>query len=102
MERRLKLHEELCTILGTRSVYFNPPESIKMSYPAIRYVPSAPDVKRANNGVYGITKQYEVTVIDPDPDSAIPDKILEHFKQCKWDSTYKADNLVHTVFTIYY
>ena len=36
-ERRLELHEILCTILGSRNVYFQPPESIKMNYPAIVY-----------------------------------------------------------------
>ena len=32
MDRRLKLHEELCDILGSRNVYFQPPETVKMKY----------------------------------------------------------------------
>jgi len=34
-DRRLKLHEILCGILNTRNAYFQPPESVKMNYPAI-------------------------------------------------------------------
>ena len=34
---RLALHELLCEKLGSRNVYFQPPESIKMKYPAIVY-----------------------------------------------------------------
>jgi hypothetical protein len=102
MASRLKLHEELCEILGTRNVYFQPPESIKMQYPAIRYSRSAPDVKRANNQIYSNTNKYEVTVIDEDPDSDIPDKICAHFRMCGFDRWYPADNLNHFTLTLYY
>jgi len=33
--RRIQLHEILCDVLGTRNVYFQPPESVDMNYPAI-------------------------------------------------------------------
>ena len=102
MASRLNLHEEFCEILGNRNAYFNPPESVKMNYPAIRYVPSRPDFKRANNGIYQNTNCYEVTVIDLNPDSSIPDQLLARFEYCTWNRAYKADNLNHTVFTIYY
>lgn len=102
MERRLKLHEEFYTILGTMNVYFQPPSSVKMKYPCIRYKKAKPDLKRANDKIYGKTNRYEVTVIDYDPDSNIPDKILEHFQMCSWDREYSSDNLNHTVLTLYY
>ena len=37
MKTRYELHEFLCEILGSRNVYFQPPESVKMKYPAIVY-----------------------------------------------------------------
>ena len=37
MASRLELQDTLETILESRNVYFNPPESIKMNYPAIIY-----------------------------------------------------------------
>ena len=102
MGSRLELHEEFCVILGTESVYFQPPASVQMKYPCIRYSKGAPSIKRANNGIYKNTNRYEVTVIDPDPDSEIPDKLMRHFSMCTWDRSYVANNLNHTVLTIYH
>lgn len=102
MGSRLELHEELCIILGTRYVYFQPPASVKMTYPCIRYSKGAPDIKRASNAIYKNTNRYEITVIDADPDSEIADKILAHFQMCSIDRRYTADNLHHTTLTLYY
>lgn len=102
MGSSLKLHEELCVILGTTNVYFQPPESIKMKYPCIRYSKGAPDLKRANDKIYRNTDRYEVIVIDYDPDSEIPNKLLEHFQMCSISRTYAMDNLNHTALTLYY
>lgn len=102
MASRLKLHEEFCEILGNRNGYFNPPESIKMSYPCIRYSLSDPDQKYANDKNYRKTNKYEGVIIDHDPDSVIPDKILEHFSMCKMSKPYRADGLNHFPFTLYY
>ena len=34
---RLELHALLVELLGSTNVYYEPPETLKMSYPAIRY-----------------------------------------------------------------
>jgi hypothetical protein len=99
---RLKLHEELCTLLGSRNVYYQPPTQIKMEYPCIRYSLSGIDQKHANNGNYKNTTRYEITLIDYDPDTAFLQKILEHFPMCSFDRPYAANNLNHFVFTLYY
>lgn len=102
MANRLNLHEELCEILGSRNVYFQPPASIKMSYDAIRYSLGGKDLVRANNGLYLSTNQYDGIIITRDPDTDIPDKLLSHFKMCRLGSPYVADNLNHYPFTLYY
>lgn len=102
MASRLTLHEEFCNILGTRNAYYNPPESVKLKYPAIKYSRPGMNVKRANDAIYKSMNRYEVIVIDPDPDSTIGDKILTHFPMCSFDRSYKADNLNHNVYTLYY
>ena len=102
MAERLTLHEELCTILGSRNVYFQTPESVKMSYDAIRYKLDGKDLKRANNKIYLNTNRYEGVVITRDPDTDIPDKILSHFEMCSFGRPYTADNLNHYPFTLYY
>ena len=107
MASRLKLHEEFIDVLEAKGetesrVYFRPPESKKMKYPCIRYTKAEPNVNRANNKVYGRTDKYEGVVIDYDPDSDIPDKILARFSMCSLGKPYTADNLNHFPFTLYY
>lgn len=102
MADRLELQSELEELLGSRNVYFNPPESLKMKYPCIRYSAESPDVKRANNGIYMLTRKYEGVVIDPNPDSIIAESILNTFQMCSLGSPYPADNLNHFPFTLYY
>jgi hypothetical protein len=102
MASRLKLHEALCAILESRSVYYNPPESVKFKYPCIKYSLSGIDTKRANDGAYRNTNRYQVIVIDTDPDSDIHEKILASLPMCSFDNSYVADNLYHKVLTIYY
>lgn len=101
MNRREELHEILCEALGSRNVYFQPPESIKMKYPAIVYSRDDIDNSFANNSVYMQSLAYSVTVIDSDPDSEIVDKVSK-LPRCQYDRHYKADNLNHDMFTIYY
>lgn len=100
-ERRLELHEILCTILGSRNVYFQPPESIKMNYPAIVYSLDDIDNQYANDGVYLSHRRYSVTVIDKKPDSEIVGKVSA-LPNCKFNRPYQKDNLNHYVFTLFY
>lgn len=102
MENRLDLHEQLCEILGSRNVYFQPPESFKLSYPCIVYSLSGILKLNANNRLYKSRDSYEVIVIDPDPDSVIYDRILDQFPMCRFDRSYVSDNLNHYALTLYY
>lgn len=102
MASRLILHEELCKILGSRNVYFNPPETVKMKYPAIRYSLSGVDLAHANDKIYKNTNQYSITVIDENPDSKIYVDIMKHFSMCRPSGPYLADGLNHFPLTLYY
>ena len=102
MANRLNLHEDLCKILGNKRAYFQPPASVKMSYPCIRYSLGGVNSLKADNKIYKNTNQYSVTVIDPDPDSSMYLEIINHFPMCSFDRFYVADNLNHWVLTLYY
>lgn len=102
MDNRLKLHEKLVEVLGSRFVYFQKPESIKMSYPCILYTLSNIDLKYANNKIYADKRCYQVTVVDYDPDSEIPAKMLSLLSMCRFNRFYVADNLNHWVYTLYF
>lgn len=101
MASRVDLQRELETLLGSRNVYYQPPESVKMEYPAIRYSRSDIDTKFANNLPYMHKNKYEITVIDRKPDNPVIDKLLK-LPMCTYDRHYTADNLHHDVMTLYY
>ena len=102
MADRLILQAIFEEILGSRNVYFQPPESVKMSYDAIRYELGGKDLRRANNKIYTTTNRYEGVVITSNPDTAIPDKLLASFEMCSLGRPYVADNLNHYPFTLYF
>lgn len=101
MGTRLDLHALLIEVLGSRNVYFQPPTSLKMSYPAIVYSRSVNDVRYADDNPYRIIHKYDLVLIEKNPDSAIPDK-LANLPRCKLDQCYTADNLYHYAFSIFY
>lgn len=100
MASRLTLHEIFCEILGTRNVYFQPPPSVQLQYPAIVYRRRVIDNRHANNNVYMQSPAYEATVIDFDPDSPYVEA-LSKLPYSAFDRHYEADNLNHDVFIIY-
>lgn len=102
MASRLKLHEVFCEILNNRNVYFKPPNNLIMTYPCIRYALSGVDIRCANNRLYKRYNEYEVIVIDKDPDSKIYNEVLEYFPMCSFIRSYISDNLNHTVLKLYY
>lgn len=85
---------------GDSHVYFQPPESRKMKYPAIRYSLTGYRKVYANNGTYRLIPSYEVILIDHDPDSMYAEKILQ-LSNSTFDRTYVANNLNHFVFTLH-
>lgn len=88
-------------LLESDNVYFQPPESFKLNYPCIIYERSGIRTDSANNKPYLKHKRYTVTYIDEDPDSEIPDKLLE-LEHCSFDRSFISDNLNHDVFALYF
>ena len=101
MADRLELHSVFQELLGSSNVYYQPPESIKMQYDAIRYSKKTIDSKYANDRKYSMMDCYEVMVISRLPDNPVIKKILS-LPYCSYDRHYVADNLHHDVLTIYY
>lgn len=101
MDRRLKLDQILREILGTNDVYFQPPENVKMNYPAIVYFRDDIYNQHADNLPYVQDVAYQVIVIDYDPDSEIVAKVAK-LPKCTFDRHYATNNLNHDAFTLYY
>jgi hypothetical protein len=101
MAPRSSLQELLIAILGSANVYFQPPPSVQLKYPCILYNRESVNTEYADDSPYKRTKRYQVTVIDRNPDSEIPDKV-GMLPLCSYDRFYTADNLNHDVFTLYF
>lgn len=101
MAERIELHSLLQELLGSNNVYYQPPESIKMQYDAIRYSKKTITSQYANDRKYMMRDCYELIVISRLPDNPVIKKLLE-LPYCSYDRHYIADNLNHDVLTIYY
>lgn len=101
MGTRLELQSKLENIMESRHVYFQPPESVKMEYPAIRYSLEGVRIERADNSPYYIIDMYELILISRTPAMDMVRKILQ-LPYCSIGKPYKADNLYHYPFTLYF
>lgn len=81
-------------------LYFQPPPSVQMKYPAIVYEMSGIHTRNADNRTYLSRKQYTVTAIDKDPDSGLPDE-LAAIPTARMSRFFTSDNLNHWVFSMY-
>lgn len=101
MAPRLDLQTLLEDLLGTRNVYFQPPANIELLYPCIIYKRNSANTEFADNKPYRYLKQYQITVVDQDPDSSIPDKIAA-LARCTFERHFASKNLNHDIFTLFF
>ena len=101
MANRLDLQSLLEELLGSRNVYYQPPESIKMQYPAIRFSKKNIASIHADDSKYLLRDCYDIIVISRSPDDPVIKKLLA-LPYCSYDRQYVADNLYHDSLTIYY
>jgi|SRR5689334_14483325 len=94
---------DLQTLLKTLcdNVYFQPPPSVQMSFPAIVYRRSDIKTEFADNSPYKNKKRYQVTVIDKNPDSDVPDKVLA-LPSCSYNRFFTAEGLNHDVYDLFF
>ena len=98
---RLDLQSKLEELLGSRNVYYQPPEATKMEYPAIRYSKSPDIVRHASDMVYLSFNRYEIIVISKKPDHEVIE-ILRDMPYCSHDRHYVSSGLHHDVLTLYF
>lgn len=72
-----------------------------MEYPCIVYHRDYAETLFAGNLPYRNSKRYQVTVIDRNPDSPVPDKVAK-LAMCTFDRYYAADGLNHDTFKLFF
>lgn len=98
---RVDFHATLEKAAGNTNVYFQPPSTVKMKYPAIVYERGNIQNSFADDLVYVQAISYKVTVMDKNPDSEIVKRISQ-LPTARFVQHFTADNLNHDVFIIFY
>ena len=101
MDDQQKLQSILEDLLGSRNVYFQPPENLKMDYPAIKYSIGKIDNRYADNSKYSNFTRYDVIVIDRLPNNEVIQKIL-HLPYSSFDRHYIANGYNHDSIILYF
>lgn len=102
MGTRQELQVELRTLLPGKNVYFEPPESLKMVYPCVRYRYSNGYTRFAADRPYNFSNRYELVYITDDATDTTHELIAMHFPLCTLDRVFTQNNLRHFVFSLYY
>jgi len=101
MKNRLELRDILQEVLGNSNTYFQPPGGTHLKYDCIIYSLDKLNSLRADNHNYTITPTYEIKVITTDPDTPIPQKLLERVGTCRFHRHYTEDGLHHFILSLY-
>lgn len=100
--KRLELQTLLEGLIGTtNSVFFQPGPNVTMPQKCIVYKLDDVKTEFADNRPYSRAKRYQVTVIDRDPDSSIPDAV-GLLPKCDFERSMTVDNLHHFIFNLYF
>ena len=101
MGRRLELSALLHTL--TDNVYCQEPENIQMVYPCILYKTEDEATTHANNRPYSSQDDYEVTIMDYDPDSELRQAFRDlRISGCSFDRVMRVDGLNHFIYSLYF
>ena len=101
-DKRLEFHQKLINALGEGyKVYFQPPETLKMTYPCVVYSRRYIGALNADNVNYVYLRQYQVVLITRDQDDEAIDKLID-MPYSRMISDYIVDGLYHHTFEIYY
>lgn len=100
MDNRIKLHRELEQF--QLPLYFSPPADKVMTYPCIVYSKIIPSIIFANDNIYKNTQEYQLTVVERDPDSNKADLINDHFRYSTITNKIIFDKLYQTTIKLYY
>lgn len=95
------LQTKLEELFDSKNVYYQPPENLKMGYPAIRYSLSDIESLKADDTLYVGFRGYDVVVIDKNPENPVIEKLLA-LPNSSYDRHYVNDNLYHDIIKIYY
>lgn len=101
MGTRLEFQTLLEALGDGVTVYFQPPPEVQMAYPAIVYNRDYLTNHFADNIPYAGTVRYQVTLIDPNPDSPLNAKLMA-LPLMRFVRHFTSANLNHDIYNVYF
>lgn len=101
MHKQQEVQSILESILGSRNVYFQPPASVQIKFPAFIYFTGRVNDRFADDSRYLKRRPYEVQYVSKTFDEKFVNDMLE-LPYCELNTTFKKDNVYHYNFTIYF
>lgn len=83
------------------NVYFQPPATVKLTYPCIIYSLDDLEPIHADDFVYGVKDRYSVLYITRNPDD-MATRTIACLPSCRMNRAYTADNLYHYSYRLYH
>ena len=106
MDQRPSLHQILKGLFAKNPhVYHQPPENVRLEYPCIIYKMTGIQTNHADNLAYIQRREYQLTVIDRNPDSPLREAVIDSLGKKfsgRFVRPFVSDGLNHYIFTIYY
>ena len=100
-QNRVKLHHMLENILGSKNVYYDPPESFKLKYPCIVYYLEGFSDLPADNLTYRRMRRYNMTYITTDSEDPVAEKLAD-IRYCTLSRPFAVSDLFHFAYVLYY
>lgn len=100
MRKWKQLYPMLDAVSDEVTVYYQPPEEIKLDYPAILFEKTGGEYSFANNKVNSKAAKFKVTVIYKDPNFEYEES-MSHIRYCSPDTSFRTEGLYHDVYTVY-
>lgn len=101
MAQRVDLQGLLEFLAGHQNVYFQPPSGHQMVYPAVVYERDGRVNEFADNAPYATKKRYQVTIIERNPDSDVPDKVAA-LPMSTFVRYFATEGLHHDIYSLYF
>lgn len=99
LSTRIELQRYLERVLGSKNVYFEPPETLKMRYPCIVYNLSRMNPTNADNLSYRVSQEYDIQYITREPEVDIPMR-LAYTKRFRAGQHFVADGMHHFNYSV--
>jgi hypothetical protein len=96
-----ELQEILSDLDGVTEAYFQKPGNLTLVPPYIVYELNDEYVSRADDTIYSFMNKYSVTIVVREPDSPIPGMVRD-LPFASFDRSFKAGQLYHTVYNLYF